>query len=73
MSSDTLLEFGVIAAVLIPVLVVCALPVVVVAGTRRGVRVGLQGLAILTALSCLGLAIAAILGTSSVDPGLFAG
>ncbi len=73
MSSDTALGLGVVAAVLIPVLVVCALPVVLVAGARRGVRVGLQGLAALVVLSCVGLAIAALLGTSGVAPGSFAG
>lgn len=73
MSSDGLFGFGVIVAVLIPVLVVCGLPVVVLAGVRRGVRVGLHGLAALLVLSCVGFAIAAILGARGVAPAMLAG
>lgn len=73
MSSDDLFGFGVVVAVLTPVLVVCGLPVIVLAGVRRGVRVDLQGLAALLVLSCAGLTIAAILGASGVAPALLAG
>ncbi len=73
MSSDALFGFGVFVAVLIPVLVVCGLPVVVLAGVRRGVRVGLHGLAALLVLSCVGLAIAAVLGASGAAPALLTG
>lgn len=73
MSSDAMFGFGVIVAVIVPVVVVCGLPVVVIAGVRRGVRVGLHGLVVLLVLSCLGLAIAAVVGASGAASTLLAG